>query len=159
MAYLLYFLFPQKVLRIHGRIPWPVHFTSRVLFWENIEKGSRAAPGMNAGGYVQARNGIRIGHNFRMGPNVGLISSNHDLNDYDRHTEAAPIVIGDNVWIGMNSVVLPGVRIGNNVAIGAGSIITRDLPDNVVAAGNPCRVLREKPSYAGRCYGPGLAVE
>lgn len=156
LLYLLYFFFPQKILRIHGRIPWPVHFTSRILFWRNIQKGARSAPGMNAGGYIQARNGIHIGNNFRMGPNVGLISSNHDLNDYDRHIETSPIVIGDNVWIGMNSVVLPGVQIGDNVAIGAGSVVTRDIPSNVIAAGNPCRVLRPKPPYAGKEYGPSV---
>uniref|UniRef100_UPI00301C5769 DapH/DapD/GlmU-related protein n=3 Tax=Bacteria TaxID=2 RepID=UPI00301C5769 len=54
-----------------------------------------------------------------------------------------PIHIGDNVWIGANSVVLPGVKIGENSVIGAGSVVTKDIPSNVVAVGNPCRVLRE----------------
>ena len=53
------------------------------------------------------------------------------------------MTIGDNVWIGGNSVVCPGVTIGSNVVIGAGSVVCRDIPDNVVAAGNPCRVIRE----------------
>lgn len=152
LFYLAYFFFPQKVLRINGRVPWPVHFTSRILFWKNVRKGRRTAPGMNAGCYIQARNGIVIGNNFRMGPNVGLISANHDLDDYDRHVDGDPIVIGDHVWIGMNSVVMPGVRIGDNVAIGAGSMVTRDIPSDVIAAGNPCRVLRPKPPYAGNPY-------
>jgi maltose O-acetyltransferase len=56
---------------------------------------------------------------------------------------ATPIFIGDNVWIGGGVIVCPGVRIGSNTTIGAGSVVTKDIPDNVVAAGNPCRVLRE----------------
>ncbi|SUJ29323.1 Galactoside O-acetyltransferase [Sphingobacterium spiritivorum] len=55
---------------------------------------------------------------------------------------AFPITIGDNVWIGGNAVVNPGVTIGENTVIGAGSVVTRDIPANVIAAGNPCRVLR-----------------
>ncbi|WP_349361878.1 DapH/DapD/GlmU-related protein [Paenibacillus sp. RC343] len=54
-----------------------------------------------------------------------------------------PITIGNSVWIGANTVITPGVNIGNNVVIGAGSIVTKDIPDNVVAVGNPCKVLRE----------------
>ena len=54
-----------------------------------------------------------------------------------------PITIGNNVWIGGNTVINPGVTIGNNVVIGSGSVVTKDIPDNVIAVGNPCRVLRE----------------
>ena len=56
-----------------------------------------------------------------------------------------PIKIGNNVWFGVNVVVLPGVEIGDNTVIGAGSVVTKDLPKNVVAVGNPCRVLKEIP--------------
>ena len=56
---------------------------------------------------------------------------------------ALPVVIGDNVWIGGNATIMPGVTIGSNVTIGAGSVVTKDIPDNVIAAGNPCRVIRE----------------
>ena len=55
----------------------------------------------------------------------------------------APVTIGDNVWIGGNAVINPGVTIGSNVVIGSGSVVTKDIPDNVIAVGNPCRVLRE----------------
>lgn len=152
LMYLLYFFFPQKIVRINGSIPWPVHYTSRILFSKNIKVGNHSAPGMTGNCYIQARNGIFIGHNLRMGPGVGLISANHSEEDYDRHIHGEPIVIGDNVWIGMNAVILPGVRIGDNVIIGANSVVNRDLPSNVVAAGNPCRVLREKKPYAGIDY-------
>jgi acetyltransferase-like isoleucine patch superfamily enzyme len=150
--YLLYFFLPQKVLRINGAVPWPVHFTSRILFKKNIEIGRRSAPGMNANCYIQARNKIIIGNNLRMGPGVGLISSNHSEDDYDEHTDSNPIRIGSNVWIGMNSVVLPGVTIGDNVMIGANSVVTKDIPSDVVAAGNPCKPLRKKKEYKGFDY-------
>lgn len=56
---------------------------------------------------------------------------------------AAPVTIGDNVWLGGGVIVCPGVTIGSNVTIGAGSVVTKDLPDRVVAAGNPCRVIKK----------------
>ena len=59
------------------------------------------------------------------------------------YNQTAPVVIGDNVWIGGGAIILPGVTIGNNVVIGAGSIVTKDIPDDVVACGNPCRVIRK----------------
>ena len=152
IQYLLYCFFPQKVLMINGRVPWPVHFTSRILFHRNISLGNACAPGLAGSCYIQARQGINIGHNLWTGPGVGIISSNHDLDDYRYHTAADPIEIGDNVWLGMNTVVLPGVRIGSNVAVGANSVVSRDLPDNVIAAGSPCRVLKAKPPYKGPDY-------
>jgi acetyltransferase-like isoleucine patch superfamily enzyme len=87
-----------------------------------------------------------------MGPGVGLISANHDIHDYDRWSESPPIVIGDNVWIGMNSVVLPGIKIGDNVVIASNSVVTKDIPSNSIAAGNPCTVVREKELYKGKDY-------
>jgi len=143
---------PQKIFRINGSVPWPVHFTSRVLYHENIEIGKRAAPGFSACCYIQGRNGITIGNNLRMGPGVGLISSNHNISDYDIWDKADPIVIGNNVWIGMNSVVLPGVKIGSNVVIGANSVVAKNIPDNSIAMGNPCHVIKEKPKYMGFDY-------
>ncbi len=152
ILFLLYFFVPQKVFRINGPVPWPVHFTSRILYYKNIEVGNRTAPGINSGCYIQARNRILIGHNFRMGPGAGLISSNHDTNDYDRHTLNEPMIIGDNVWVGMNTVIMPGVTIGNNVIVGANSVVTKDIPSNTIAAGNPCCVISDKPPYKGKDY-------
>lgn len=151
-AYKLYFFIPQKVFRINGRVPWPVHFTSRVLYFKRIEVGKRSAPGMNAGCYIQGRAGIKIGHNLRMGPNVGLISTNHDLSDYDQWIKSDPMIIGDNVWIGMNSVVMPGIKIGNNVVIGANSVVTKDIPSNSIVVGTPAKVVKEKKPYKGKDY-------
>ncbi len=79
-----------------------------------------------------------------MGPNVGLISSNHDVDDYDQWIEVPPIEIGDNVWFGMNSVVMPGVKIRNNIVVAANSVVTRDVPDNSIVAGNPAKIIKKK---------------
>jgi acetyltransferase-like isoleucine patch superfamily enzyme len=150
--YLAYVFIPQKIFRINGSVPWPVHFTSRVLHRKKIIVGNRSAPGFNSNCYIQGRNGIKIGHNVRIGPGVGLISANHDIDDYDQWPICQPIIIGDNVWIGMNSVVLPGITIGDNVAIGANSVVTKNIPSNSIAAGNPCRIIREKAPYKGKDY-------
>ncbi|SCW52730.1 galactoside O-acetyltransferase [Ruminococcaceae bacterium YRB3002] len=89
---------------------------------------------------------IYIGTNVMVGPNVTFATASHpiDAELRDRGLQFnRDIHIGDNVWIGANVVVVPGVTIGKNTVIGAGSIVTKDIPDNVVAVGNPCRVLRE----------------
>ena len=153
VAYLLAYFVPQKILRNNGRIPWPVHKTSRVLYHKNIQVGNRSAPGLNSGCYVQGRGGIIIGSNFRMGPNVGLISANHDPENYDQWIDVGkPIVIGDNVWVAMNSVVMPGISIGSNVIIGANSVVTKDIPKNSVTADVPCKVIHCKSSYKGKTF-------
>ena len=104
--------------------------------------GLDTAPGMSQANYIQGRNGIHMGDNVRLGPGVGIISSNHNANDLNKWDHSSPISIGDNVWVGMNSVILPGVNIGSNTIIGAGSVVTKDIPSGVVACGNPCRVVK-----------------
>lgn len=89
---------------------------------------------------------IYVGDNVMFGPNVTVSAGTHPINPQLRIKQAQfnlPIHIGNNVWIGANSVILPGVHIGDNTVIGAGSVVTKDIPANVVAVGNPCRVLRE----------------
>lgn len=88
---------------------------------------------------------VYIGDRVMIGPNVTICTTGHPVYPLYREMVAhysLPIHIGNNVWIGANSVVLPGVTIGDNTVIGAGSIVTRDIPANVVAVGNPCRVMR-----------------
>ena len=89
---------------------------------------------------------IYVGDNVMIGPNVTISAGTHPVHPELRRKQAQynlSITIGSNVWIGANSVILPGVRIGDNTVIGAGSVVTRDIPANVVAVGSPCRVLRE----------------
>lgn len=151
-AYLLNRFFSQKILRINGKVPWPVHPTSRVMYHKNIKVGNRSFPGNNIGCYIQGRSGIEIGNNCRFGPGVGLISANHALENYDVWLKSEPIRIGNNVWLGMNVIVMPGVQIGDNVVIGSNSVVTKDILSNSIAAGNPCKVLKEKDQYTGRLY-------
>lgn len=150
---LLRFAFVQKLLGFNRSVPWPVHPSSTVSSWKNIKrKDWKLNPGYSIGNYIQAINGIEFGSNVYVGPNVVIVSSNHDIDDYDLHVKTKPISIGSNVWIGANSVILPGVKIGDNVIIGAGSIVNIDIPDNSIAAGNPCKVIREKAPYQGKFY-------
>ena len=88
---------------------------------------------------------IRVGDNCMFGPNVVIATAGHPILPALREQGLqynAPVRIGKNCWLGAGALVMPGVTIGDNSVIGAGSVVTRDIPSNVVAAGNPCRVLR-----------------
>ncbi len=98
---------------------------------------------------------IFIGDNVMLAPNVVIATAGHPVDPELRRQVAQfnlPVRIGDNVWIGAGAVLLPGVTIGENSVIGAGSIVTKDIPANVVAVGNPCRVLREIGERDKRFY-------
>ena len=89
---------------------------------------------------------VTIRSHTLIGPNVGLYAANHSIDALERINGGCygkPIHIGKNVWLGGDVKVLPGVSIGDNTIIGTGSIVTKDIPSNVVAAGNPCKVIRE----------------
>lgn len=89
---------------------------------------------------------VTFGDNVFIGPNCGFYTSHHPIDATERNKGleyAFPIEVGNNVWIGGNVSVMPGVKIGDNTVIGAGSVVTKDIPSNVVAAGNPCKILRK----------------
>lgn len=89
---------------------------------------------------------VTIGDNCQFAPNVSIYTAGHPIHPAVRNTlyeYGISVTVGDNVWIGGNSVILPGVHIGSNVVIGAGSVVTQDIPDWCLAAGNPCRVIRK----------------
>lgn len=89
---------------------------------------------------------VRIGDNAQIAPNVSIYTAGHPIHPDSRNSGyeyGIDVTIGDNVWIGGNVCIMPGVTIGDNVVIGAGSVVTKDLPDNVIAVGNPCKVVRE----------------
>jgi maltose O-acetyltransferase len=91
---------------------------------------------------------VEIGALTKFGPAVQLSTATHPVDPAERETGleyALPITIGRNVWIGAAAIVGPGVTIGDNSVVGAGAVVVKDVPANVVAAGNPCRVLRELP--------------
>ena len=89
---------------------------------------------------------VKIGDNCQLAPNVAIYTAGHPVHSDSRNSlyeYGIGVTIGDNVWIGGNTVILPGVHIGSNTVIGAGSVVTKDIPDWVIAAGNPCKVIRE----------------
>lgn len=122
----------------------------------NIEAGDRFFANYNCVILDAAK--VVIGDNVMFAPNVSLFTAGHPTHHVPRSTGveyALPITIGDNVWLGGNVVVNPGVSIGECTVVGSGSVVAKDLPPGVVAAGNPCRVLRkilpeEKEIYARR---------
>ncbi len=89
---------------------------------------------------------VTIGDNCQFAPNVSIYTAGHPIHPVSRNSlyeYGISVTIGDNVWIGGNTVILPGVHIGSNTVIGAGSVVSKDIPDWTVAAGNPCRVIRQ----------------
>ena len=98
---------------------------------------------------------IYVGDFTQFGPNVVLATAGHPIDPELReryYQYNAPVRIGRNCWLGANVVVVPGVSIGDNVVVGAGSVVTKDLPSNVVAVGNPCRILREVNDHDREYY-------
>lgn len=88
---------------------------------------------------------VKFGDNVFIAPNCGIYTAGHPIDVKERNEGieyARPITVGNNVWIGGNVVILPGVEIGDNVTIGAGSVVTKNIPSNVIAYGNPCRVIK-----------------
>ncbi|MBF6078490.1 sugar O-acetyltransferase [Nocardia beijingensis] len=90
---------------------------------------------------------VVIGDDVSIGPRAQLLTALHPMDDHElrrqRWETAAPITIGDNVWLGGGVIVCPGVTIGSNTVVGAGSVVTKDSPGRVFAAGNPCRIIRK----------------
>lgn len=138
----------QKIFRMNGRVPWPVHYSSRIIKPEKIDRGDRC-PGMSRWVHLDGRNGIRFGKNTWVGPGVRVISMNHNICDYEKYIEDSPIVIGDNCWLGANAILLPGVTLGSHVVVGAGSVVTKSFEeDNVVIAGNPAKIIKYIENYS-----------
>lgn len=113
-------------------------------YGKNIEVGKNFFANYNCTIIDVAK--VKIGDNCQFAPNVSIYTAGHPLHPVARNSlyeYGIEVTVGDNVWIGGNTVIMPGVHIGSNTVIGAGSVVTKDIPDWVVAAGNPCRVIRE----------------
>jgi len=138
-------LLRQKILGFNRTVPWPIHLTTTLGNWRNIEfhvddLNNFQSPGCY---FQNFRAKIVIGKGSYIAPNVGLITTNHDLEDLNKHAEGKDIILGEKCWIGMNAVVLPGVRLGNQTIVGAGSVVTKSFPEgHVVVAGNPAKVIK-----------------
>ncbi len=99
----------------------------------------------NYGCIILDVNKVIIGDNVLLGPRVQIYTAAHPIDPMERLTGkeyGKPITIGNNVWIGGGTIICPGVTIGHNVTIGAGSVVTKNIPDNMIAVGNPCRVIK-----------------
>ncbi|CDE90382.1 MAG: sugar O-acetyltransferase [Clostridia bacterium] len=109
----------------------------------NIEIGEKFYSNHNL--VILDANKVTFGNNVQIGPNCGFYTSGHPIDKETRRKVefAKPIVVGNDVWIGGNVCVMPGVTIGDNTIIGAGSVVTKDIPSNVVAVGNPCKIIKE----------------
>lgn len=120
-----------------------------VDYGENIHIGNNVEINMNC--VFLDCNKIIIGNNSGIGPGVHIYTVYHPTKASDRisgnstfwSSQTAPVIIGNNVWIGGGSIILPGVTIGDNTTIGAGSVVSKSIPSSVLAVGNPCKVIKE----------------
>lgn len=130
---------------VNKKTPWPVSGKVTVVNPENIEFDLDDLHIFHTyGTYFQGRGGkIIIGKGTWIAPNVGLITANHDVYNPDKHVEGKDIIIGKKCWIGMNSVILPGVVLGDNTIVGAGAIVTKSFKNgNCVIGGNPAKIIK-----------------
>lgn len=135
-------LFFQKILGINRNVKWPVHFSSVVTHPHNIKIGIGTAPGLSHGCYIQGGGKIEIGDYTIIAPNVGLISSNHDIYNYKNHIKGA-ISIGRYCWVGMNSSIMPNVKLGDHTIVAANSVVTKSFEEGFcVIGGNPARLIK-----------------
>lgn len=116
---------------------------SRVTGADKIKIGVGSAPGLSGGCYIQGNNGIEIGDYVLVAPNVGIISSNHNLHNHSVHDASNPIKIGDYCWIGFGASIMPGVELGRHTVVAAGAVVTKSYPEGYcVLAGVPAKVIK-----------------
>ncbi len=136
----------QKILGVNRHVPWPVSPFILVSSPPNIEfDNDDLCNFQTVGNYFQTYRGtIHIGKGTRIGPNVGIITVNHDPMDLSRYLEDKDVFLGERCWIGMNSIILPGVRLGDGTIVGAGSVVTHSFPGGqVMIAGNPAKIINK----------------
>ncbi len=139
-------IFFQKILGFNRDVPWPCSPLVKVVNGKNIIFHPNDLNNFQSlGSYFQARKAvIKIGEGCYIAPNVGLITENHDPLDPDLHLPAQPIELGKKCWIGMNSVILPGVVLGDLTIVGAGSVVTKSFVEGrQVIVGSPARVVKK----------------
>ena len=133
-----------KRLGINKKVRWPVNPQTIVVGANNIAFDSDDLHIFQTPGcYFQAIGHITFGKGCYIAPNVGIITSNHSLTNLKEHEPPKDVVLGDNCWVGMNSVILPGVKLGNNTIVGAGSVVTKSFESgHCVICGNPAKIIK-----------------
>jgi acetyltransferase-like isoleucine patch superfamily enzyme len=136
----------QRIFGFNCHVPWPVSPHIVISDPQNIEFDVDNLDNFQGfGNYFQSFGGkIYIGKGALIAPNVGIITTNHDItNEYEAWYEGKDVVIGKNCWIGMNSMILPGVVLGDNTIVGAGAVVTKSFPEGYsIIAGNPARLIK-----------------
>ena len=137
----------QRFLGINKHVPWPVSSSIAVDDPKGINFDLDDMQNfLTFGCYFSNANGgkITIGKGSYIAPNVGIITTNHDLNDPDRHCSPRDVTLGEKCWLGMNVVVLPGVILGDHTIVAAGSVVTKSFPEGwAVLAGSPAKILKK----------------
>lgn len=140
--YITDFLF-RKLLRQNSGVKWAVHHTATLHCPEKIVRGKGVYPGDSPGVYINAQNGFHVGDYTNLGPNVGIVTANHDPVNNNHHVAAPPIKIGRYCWLGMGAVVLPGIILGDFTIVGAGAIVTKSFAEGYcVIGGNPAKLIK-----------------
>ncbi len=117
--------------------PVQIDFPKQMTFGEHVF--------INHSFTAMAIGGIMIGNNVQIGPNVTIVTDNHDF--YDRYVlRCRSVVLEDNAWIGVNATIMPGVTVGKNAIIAGGAVVTKNVPANTIVGGNPARVIRKIPA-------------
>lgn len=132
------------IFRTNVGIKWPV--SPYVRCGNNIEFDVNNLDNFwGYGNYFQTFDAkIIIGTGSYIAPNVGIITSNHDLNNLDEHQVGKDVILGEKCWLGMNSIILPGVVLGDKTIVGAGAVVTKSFPEgNCIIAGNPAKIVRK----------------
>lgn len=140
-----WFWFSQRLLNKGGNksVYWPVEPTSMVLSPENILVGVDTCPGLMKGCYIQGSGGIEIGDYTQIGPNVVIVSSNHDIYD-SRKSIKKKVVIGNYCWLGAGSKIMPGVTLGDFTIVGAGAVVTKSFQDGYcILGGVPAKIIKK----------------
>lgn len=142
-------IWTRNILRLGPPLGFPASHRAVISNPQNIEfhvddLNNFQSPGI----YLQNFAGnIRLGRGTYIAPNVGIITANHDPLNLDRHVPAEDVTIGNECWIGMNAVVLPGVILGPRTIVGAGAVVTKSFPEgNCIIAGNPARMIKRLES-------------
>jgi acetyltransferase-like isoleucine patch superfamily enzyme len=134
----------RKIFRQNAGVKWAVHHTATIHCPEQIKRGAHVFPGDSPGVYINAVNGVHIGDYTNIGPNVGIVSANHDAINNAVQVKKSPIIIGRFCWLGMGAVILPGVQLGDFTIVGAGSIVTKSFTEGYcILAGNPAKIIKQ----------------